>query len=136
MKEPIKTAYHFGYQGQSPDSLLAAVTEKGAVLCDIRLVPYSRQAGWNKKRLVEQFGDAYRHIPELGNLNYKNGKPVQIADLGAGLEVVLEILDSRPVVVMCVCRDFSRCHRRVVAEELEKRGVEVSELILKQDSNE
>jgi len=118
-------AYHFGYQGHKPEDLLLAVEALGAVLCDIRYAPYSRQPGWSKKALVAMFGAAYRHIPELGNLNYKGeyGAGIRIADLDGGLETVFKILERRPVVVMCVCREFETCHRLTVAEALQELGV-------------
>lgn len=130
--------FHFGYQGhKSSEALLAAVNEIGAVLCDVRLVPYSRwQPAWNKKNLTSLFGDAYVHIPQLGNLNYKSGGPVAIADMEAGLQIVLEILEKQPVVLMCVCRNFETCHRSHVAAEFENYGVKVNDLEFPSGRNE
>lgn len=66
----MKTVYHFGYHGHQPEELLDTISQLGAIVCDIRLAPYSRwQPGWNKKALTSLFGDAYQHVPELGNLN-------------------------------------------------------------------
>jgi uncharacterized protein (DUF488 family) len=127
----MKKAYSFGYSGKQPEDLLKAVGELGAVLCDIRLVPYSRwHPGWNKKRLASLFGNAYIHVPELGNLNYKSGGPIEIADINAGLQTVLDLLKTRSVILMCVCKDPLLCHRAVVSGELLNRGVEVEELML------
>ena len=94
--------------------------------------PYSRQPGWSKKSLQNLFGSAYRHIPQLGNLNYKGeyGEGIRIADMESGLKVVLDLLRQQPVVLMCVCRNFHACHRSVVAVELERYGVDVKELEL------
>lgn len=129
------TTYHhcftFGYQGQKSEELLAAVNEMGAVLCDIRLVPYSRwQPAWNKRNLQVLFGDSYQHIPQLGNLNYKNGGPLAIADMEAGLQMVLDLLEQQPVVLMCVCRNTVSCHRLQVAQRLLGLSIQVNELDL------
>lgn len=127
--------YHFGYQGHKPEDLLAECRRLGAILLDIRYAPYSRwQAGWQRKSLQLLFGPDYLHVPQLGNINYKNGLPIEIADMEAGLSIVFEQLKSRPVVLMCVCREFERCHRRLVAEELEERGIAVMPLSLRLDN--
>lgn len=124
----MKKAHHFGYEGQKPEALHQAVTELGALLIDIRYRPFSRNAVWNKKNLQELFGDNYLHLEAWGNINYRGG-PIEIADFDKGLKVVLHELENRPVVLMCVCREFERCHRSVLADKLHRQGVEVERLL-------
>lgn len=127
MSESVKTVYTFGYQGQQPYQLLQALERMGAVLFDIRYSARSRIHCWNGDVLAKTFGERYRYVPELGNINYRGG-PIQIANLEKGIEKVL--LEERPVVLMCVCSDYGTCHRRVVAEALQTRGIETKELRL------
>jgi uncharacterized protein (DUF488 family) len=126
----IHRAYTLGYQGQKPEALLAAVSGIGAVLCDIRYAPYSRQPGWSKKPLQALFGTTYQHIPQLGNVNYKSGGSIAIADMDAGLKIVLDLLEHRPVVLMCVCRRYKTCHRRDIAVALRQFEADIEELEL------
>jgi uncharacterized protein (DUF488 family) len=128
----MKKAYHFGYQGHKPEALLAAVEEIGAILCDLRYAPFSRQPGWSKKSLSALLGKSYLHVPELGNINYKGeyGEGIRIADLEAGSKIVIDLLGQRPIVLMCVCRKFETCHRSYVVAELERYRIEVQSLNL------
>jgi hypothetical protein len=67
-------------------------------------------------------------LPALGNRNYKGG-PVEIVDLEAGLAQVADRLVSQPVILLCVCAEVERCHRRLVAEAISVRyGVSVTHL--------
>jgi uncharacterized protein (DUF488 family) len=122
--------FTFGYQGKRASDLLARLVELDAVLCDVRLSPRSRWAPeWNRNQLVAQMGDRYLHLPELGNVNYKGG-PVEIVDLDAGLRTVLDLAQTRSVVLMCVCSKLSGCHRATIAQALAERRVETEELRL------
>jgi uncharacterized protein (DUF488 family) len=118
--------YTAGYYGRQPEELLALAEERDAIVFDIRIHPASRMPGWSGGRLARFLGERYRHVPELGNRAYKSGGPVEIADLETGLAQVLA--SPRPVILLCACRDFERCHRRVVAEALKRRGQSVREL--------
>jgi hypothetical protein len=121
--------FTFGYQGHKPEDLLRECQRLGAVVCDIRFRPVSRNPVWNQSRLKQMFGERYMHIGALGNRNYKGG-PIDIADMEAGLNIVLEHLQRRPVVLMCVCRDFEHCHRRLVAEKFGAYDICVESLVV------
>ena len=116
MKHPCFT---FGYQSKSVASLTRKLRETNALLIDIRCMPYSRQRSWNHDALKGVLGGDYLYLPELGNLNYKGG-PTKIVDMEKGCEIVLNHLQRRPVVLMCVCQCLEKCHRNVVAAELEE----------------
>jgi uncharacterized protein (DUF488 family) len=113
----------FGYSGHDPSDLARRLEETGATLIDIRYSPRSRNPVWSRKRLEEAFGERYVHCPELGNRNYRNGGPVEIADYEAGRDLLKGI--PGPVLLMCACKDPKVCHRTVVAEQLRNDGMAV-----------
>lgn len=115
-----------GYGGRRPEALLALAERRELVVVDVRLSPRSRVPGWNKGPLERLLGDRYLPLPAWGNLNYRSGGPVAIADLEAGLAAVDSL--ARAPLLVCVCRDAGACHRSVLAEALAARGWVVAEL--------
>ncbi len=123
----IPPVYTLGASGRTPEELRPLLRERDALLLDIRLSPRSRWVPvWNKSNLASLLGDDYRHVPELGNVNYKGDGPIQIADYPAGRAIIEGL--SRPVVLLCQCKDYDRCHRKTVAELLRADGFGVEEL--------
>lgn len=104
------------------------LTRLGATLCDIRLSPRSRVPHWRGPALQQLLGARYRHIPALGNVNYKRKKsePIELADVERGIGELLAVTGA--VVLLCACADVAHCHRRVVAEHLQAHAVTVLEL--------
>ena len=100
------------------------------LLIDIRLSPWSQRACWRRPALEGLLGGRYRHLPMLGNRNFRSGGPVEIVNLGRGLDVLSRHLDAspRPLVLLCACARLEGCHRRSVAEALWARGVRTEEL--------
>jgi len=121
--------YTVGYTGHTPTTIKAQVVQLKAHLLDIRYSPDSRHARWHKHHLAELFGDVYHHVPELGNVNYKNGGPVTLANYEAGFAQVTRLL-PQPIVLMCACKVYNRCHRKIVADRLTEdlEGVSIREL--------
>ncbi len=62
----------------------------------------------------------------LGNVNYRQGGPIQILDYEAGRDQIERC--PQPVVLMCTCEKYHTCHRQVVAEMLRRDGFEVTEI--------
>ena len=123
MKNKIYTA---GYYGRDIIEFKATVERLNAVVVDIRLVPQSRfTPEWRQKNLQTLFGESYLHIKELGNKGFKE-KRIEIADLEIGLEVVTQI--KQDMILLCACKDYEKCHRKVIAEELKVRGYKTEEL--------
>lgn len=117
----MNRVYTVGYGGhrQRPAHLLETVVAAGGVVVDVRLSARSRLPQWSGAQLRAVFGDRYEHVPELGNRNYKRpGCAVELVDAEAGIARVLSLLADQPVVLLCGCADWRRCHRRVVAELL------------------
>lgn len=124
----FQSLYTFGYSGHQPEKLLALAEQLDAIVADIRFSPRSRVPHWNGGRLAKLLGGRYHHLPALGNRNYKGG-PVEIVDLEAGLAQVADLLAHQPVILLCVCAEVERCHRRLVAEAVIARyGVSVIHL--------
>jgi uncharacterized protein (DUF488 family) len=113
-----------GYSGRRPEWLLTAVLRLNAVVLDIRLSPHSRIPSWSKGHLAAFLGvdedgiPRYRHLPAFGNVNYRTGGPIVLADPDAGIDIVRN--ESRTPILMCGCANFDRCHRRVVARLLQE----------------
>ena len=81
-----------------------------APLCDIRYSPHSRNPAYTQAR--------YRHVPALGNRNYRGGE-IAIVDYPTGLQQIAAVLQDWPaVILLCVCADVQTCHRKGVGEQL------------------
>lgn len=110
--------YTIGYASTTPEELELLIDQLGAVLIDVRLHPSSRYPEWTEGRLRKRFGKRYVHIPELGNINYKNKWPVVLANPGQGIERLADVIDHHPIVLLCTCYNHAQCHRKQAAEIL------------------
>jgi len=117
--------YTIGYSGRTPSELLEIVELLGAQLVDVRYSPASRLPQWSGLRLRQLFGERYTHLRQFGNVNYKNGGPIQLVDYASG-KVYLDALE-RPAILMCVCSNPAICHRTTIANLLRADGFEVVE---------
>ena len=119
--------YLVGYGNlKSLDDLAALCKRHGAVVIDIRMVAKSRIPCWNKGNLQRAYDIPYAHAPELGNVNYKNGGDILIADFAAGVQRILA--GQQPVILMCACKNARDCHRTVVGNMLRLDGFDVEEI--------
>lgn len=125
--------YTAGYYGRNLEEFKETVWRLGAMVVDIRLVPQSRFfPDWRKANLERVFGKEYRHVPELGNKGFKE-KRIEIADMKSGVEIIDELYNKpfvgvQSLVLLCACKSYQTCHRKTVAEELEKYAYLVEEL--------
>jgi uncharacterized protein (DUF488 family) len=117
--------YTMGYGVPGAMVTLEKFIANGGMVFDIRFSPSSANPMWRRESLEARFGNAYRHIRAWGNKNYRAG-PIELVDFGAGLRI-LEATRV-PVVIMCVCRDATQCHRAVVAEMLLTAGHTTQEI--------
>ncbi len=115
-----------GYRGKDIGELSGLLDFHEAVLADIRFAPVSRHLEWRKDYLKLLLKDRYRHVSQLGNRNYKTGGAIQIHNLEIGIRLI-ESWETN-VVLMCACENLENCHRRVVKNELDRRGAEVREI--------
>lgn len=111
----VNTLYTIGYAGLFRDDLLHFIRQQKAFLVDTRLVPRSRDAQWDRVALTNAFSPDYVHVQDLGNVNYRNGGPIQLKDQAKGLHRLLELLAERPCMLLCMCKDVATCHRGYIA---------------------
>jgi len=142
-----------GHSTRSLGELVALL--KGArveALVDIRSIPRSRtNPQFNADALAEPLaaaGIAYVHLPALGGLRHRlKGAPPSpntlwqsdafrnYADYAlttafrAGLDELLRLARDKRCAIMCAEAVWWRCHRRIVADYLLARGVEVCHIM-------
>jgi uncharacterized protein (DUF488 family) len=98
LQTTLPRLYTFGYSGRTPDELQTLVEQLDMMVADIRFSPRSRLPDWSGGRLQKLLGDRYRHLPTLGNRNYKGG-PVEFVDLETGVVEVGQLLRQQPVIL-------------------------------------
>lgn len=133
-----KTAAGFtiGYGGRDPAEFTRLLTEHGVkTVVDVRLRPDKASMGSYAKAkdadkgiaaLLARAGIGYVSLPELGNLFLEyNDWPERYAKF---LDVAGPLLFDRltglptPVCLLCAEKKVAECHRRHVAEYLERTG--------------
>jgi uncharacterized protein (DUF488 family) len=122
----INRIFATGYAGRDINDLKPLVEGLGAILVDIRFAPYSEVMVWRKVFLKTLLGDKYLHIANLGNRAFKEIDKCAIQNLHLGIETLLSLNSNS--ILFCACTEQKNCHRRVIAEELEKRGIETAEI--------
>ncbi len=116
--------YTVSYSGWTPEQILEKAEELDATVIDVRIKPASRMPQWRKGALQAIMGSRYRHVADLGNVNYRGG-PTMLQDFTSGAKALDESLAQGPVMLMCVCRDFANCHRKTIVEKLFKSGRDI-----------
>lgn len=128
-----------GYEKAELEDFIATLHAGGIeVLVDIRDRAQSRRKGFSKTALATALMEAgidYVHVKALGDP--KEGRDAARAGLmdkfrevfasvldssqaQIALEEVKELAQSRTICLMCYERDHHVCHRKMVADELEK----------------
>jgi hypothetical protein len=125
---PRVRIFSLGYQGRLVTDLQTFVKEHGLRLVDIRHRPFSRNALYNQKALAARVGEAYVHLPALGNVNYKGG-PIALIDEAASLPL-RALLAEGSIALMCACADANTCHRTVITDRLAAEGYTIEHLPL------
>jgi uncharacterized protein (DUF488 family) len=144
------TVFTVGHSTRSTDELVGLLRSAGVrQLADIRTVPKSRRCPqFNSDALARSLADAdiaYRHFPALGglrhprrdstNTGWQNESFRGYADYMAtdrfreGLEELIAWAASAPTAIMCAEAVWWRCHRRLVADALTVRGIEVRHIV-------
>lgn len=144
----VPMIYTVGYEGRTAESLVELLRLAGAdLVVDVRLTPISRKPGLSKTALSDALGEAgidYVHDRRLGNPrenregfrtgDVKRARSVfrRLLSNGAGeaLEDILDLAEDRKVALLCYERDADRCHRQVIAEELQRRSPAVAVVAL------
>ncbi|MGQ9587436.1 MAG: DUF488 family protein, N3 subclade [Thermoplasmata archaeon] len=139
-------AWTIGYEGMSFDRFVAKLmSNKIEQVVDVRELPLSRKPGFSKSALessLRKAGLLYFHMGELGtpkklrdDFRHGGSERVFFERYRNHLERNLRSLDVlrglatiRLTAIMCYERNFENCHRRIIAESLEKEGVRVMHL--------
>ncbi len=118
---PGSVIYTAGYAHTEPAELARLALALDAVVVDIRYSPRSRRPQWAGENLewsLKKRGVRYEHEPGLGNVNFKMRGQIQLADAEGAISRLLPILEWESVILLCVCADVDKCHRRPAAEAL------------------
>lgn len=114
----MHTLYTLGYSGWSPESLKAQLDALGAALWDIRMSPWSKTPDWQGAALQGLLGAAYAHVRDLGNKNYNTDRAIELLCPERVVARANALLQLRPLVLLCGCRDHHICHRLVASDYL------------------
>jgi uncharacterized protein (DUF488 family) len=118
-------------------------------IADVRRFPASRRHPHFSREALETSlaaeSIAYRHVPELGGRRTSSpdspNSGWQVAafrayadymatdEFARGLAALLAFAEDRRVAVMCAEAQWWRCHRRLIADALVARGVEVRHIM-------
>jgi uncharacterized protein (DUF488 family) len=132
------TIYTVGYERRELDEFVALLGAAGiGRVVDVRELPLSRRRGFSKTPLAAVLADAdieYVHLRSAGN-PFRHAKVNVLglykAYLRRSPETVDEVIAAttgRRTALLCLERDPTMCHRGVLAEAIEKRGVTIEHL--------
>jgi uncharacterized protein (DUF488 family) len=142
--------FSIGHSTRTLDELVDLLTRNGVVqLADIRTIPRSRRhpqfAIDALSASLPAAGTAYRHFPDLGGLRKPHPDStnsgwqhpafrgyadyMQTEPFAHELTALIAWSGAAPTAMMCAEAVWWRCHRRLVADALEARGVEVRHII-------
>jgi uncharacterized protein (DUF488 family) len=141
--EPNSSRFTVGYGGRAPQEFVALLTSnKVKTIVDVRIRPDKAAMGSYAKAkdadkgisgLLARSGIGYVSLPELGNLFL--GYDDWPERYGKFLDLAGPLLFDRlagipgPICLMCAEKKVSECHRRHIAEYLERvRGWEFAHL--------
>ena len=133
-----------GYESfpTAPDLVAALLTAGVERVVDVRDLPQSRRRGFSRRALESALADAgivYEHRRELGNpapirAVYRSGETARgreayraqlLGERAWALDALADAAAERPTAMLCLEADQARCHRDVIAEELQRRRPEV-----------
>lgn len=124
------TVYHVGYSKHGTEqSLESIMLDEKVHLIDTRHKAYSRIPWATGDALNAKYGHRYHDAGKyLGNINHKSKDgPIQIANLALGIKGLCQHIDKdETLVLLCGCKEYEKCHRKVIVEELTRVRPEVS----------
>ena len=94
--------------------------QEKTLLIDTRLKPWSKIPQWRQEALKERYGARYRFAGDyLGNVNYNNGKAIQIANPVVGIAGLTMYLNKGyDLIILCGCAEHNQCHRKAIIDLL------------------
>lgn len=137
-KERLLELMTIGYEGRTLAEAIALMQEQGVdVVLDVRQFAWSRKRGFSKAQLsaaLASAGIGYLHdarlgspLPlrkryrETGDWNaFSEGYAYHLGTQGDLLREYARALADRRVCLLCFEEDHARCHRSLIASELEE----------------
>ena len=139
---PRKTFFTVGYEHTTLAGLIEGLQAHGVMrVIDTRDVANSRRAGFSKKMLsasLDEAGIGYIHLRPLGTP--KAGRDANRAgrmdefraiydarfnqpEAQLALLEAEELCRAQATALLCFCGDGEKCHRNIISEALEKKGL-------------
>ena len=140
-----------GHSTRTTAALVELLREGGVdLVADVRRFPRSRtNPQFNAEALgpaLRKEGIGYRHLAALGGRRSSAGAPsrntlwreaafraysdyAETAEFRAGFDQLLALAAEHSIAIMCAEAVWWRCHRRIVADYLLARGVEVRHIL-------
>lgn len=116
--------YTIGYTGRTIDEIAGMAHALSAIVVDIRMSPRSKVDQWSGMRIrsdLEHREVQYHHIPELGNLDYKQRGKIRIANADTGVKKLYRLTyPNTCAILLCACPQADECHRKTVARLMEQ----------------
>lgn len=146
----VNHIFTIGHSTRSIEEFIEALRRHDvAQLVDIRSIPGSRHVPQFAKSAMEttlpKAGIEYVHLKELGGRRNKSANSVngawhnasfrnyadymQTKEFSDGIDHLLKLAKKTPSAIMCAEAVPWRCHRRLVADALTVRGVNVSDIM-------
>jgi uncharacterized protein (DUF488 family) len=147
-KKAGPAVYTAGYEGKSVDAFFDYLLRKGIrLIVDVRANPVSRHYGFSKRQLsaiAQRLELSYCHMPNLGipskyrgNLTgfdsyqrlLKKYEQEMLPQLAHEIDDVGKLMRETPTVLVCVEKDFLRCHRSRLADAVSRQtGLDVKHI--------
>ncbi|MCD6529113.1 DUF488 domain-containing protein [Candidatus Bathyarchaeota archaeon] len=123
-----------GYSGRSREKFAELLRRYNIqVVVDVRRFPASKEPDFckeNLERWLKEEGISYLWLGEtLGG--YRKGgykKYIESESFKSGLTEILRLARRYRLAIMCMERKVKYCHRRFIAGELRRRGVQVHDI--------
>jgi uncharacterized protein (DUF488 family) len=147
MAMPRKTFFTIGYECTTLGGLIAALEDHNVTrVIDTRDVANSRRAGFSKKLLaasLDEHGIGYIHLralgtPKAGRIANRAGRmdefrriydaSFQRPEAQLALLEAEELVRAQPTALLCFCGDALKCHRHIIAQALEAKGLKRKEI--------
>lgn len=123
-----------GYAGLKLEALKVYAEKHNAIIVDIRMSPYSKNAEFNQTVMRRVLGPRYKHLLAFGNKNYKDrGLPFDLVEPQIGLQVIKRMIEYNHLILLCVCYKLEGCHRKFVCEIIDQElGIPTRHLTAKE----
>lgn len=112
--------YPYGYTAHEVRIAQLMHEQPHLIMIDTRLKSWSQKPAWRAEALRATYDERYHWAGQhLGNLNYKNGGPIRLADPEAGLRGLRHWLQhGSDLLLLCGCAVYERCHLKTIVEAL------------------